>query len=78
MQRGDEELKSVGIFLISKNNYEFLDKYWSENFNYEGYEVLNIDEGSSDEQRELGRRMCEERGIIYLDRREPGLHNNVQ
>jgi len=71
-------VKSVGIFLISKNNYEFLDKYWSKNFNYEGFHVLNIDEGSSDEQKKFGKSVCEKHGIMYLDRDKPGLHSNVE
>ena len=75
---GGDGVKSVGIFLISKNNYEFLDKYWSKNFNYEGFHVLNIDEGSSDEQKAFGKEICQKYGITYLDREKPGLHNNVE
>ena len=71
-------MKKVGIFLISKNNYDFLEKYWVEHFTYEGFEVLNIDEGSSPEEQEKGKKICEANGITYLDREKPGLHNNVK
>ncbi len=71
-------MKSIGIFLISKNNYDFLEKYWIEHFYHEEIEILNIDEGSSPEEKEKGKRICEENGITYLDREKPGLHNNVK
>lgn len=71
-------MKNFGVFLISKNNYEFLDKYWAKNFPYQGYHVVNVDEGSSDEQREYGKKVCAKHGIIFLDRDKPGLHNNVE
>jgi len=77
LQRGDAKLRQVGIFLISKNNYEFLDKYWAKNFNFDGFRVLNIDEGSSSEQRILGKKICKKYGIEYMDRCNPGLQNNV-
>ena len=71
-------MKSAGIFLISKNNYDFLDKYWEKNFPYEGFEVLNIDEGSSPEEQEKGKAICEKYGFTYMDRKTPGLHSNVE
>ena len=71
-------MKKVGIFLISKNNYDFLEKHWVSNFNYEGFEVLNIDEGSSPDEQEKGKKICEKYGIKYLDRKTPGLHHKVK
>jgi len=71
-------MKSVGIFLISKNNYDFLDKYWEKNFPYKGFEVLNVDEGSSPEEQEKGKAICKKYGFVYMDREDPGLHSNVE
>ena len=69
--------KKLGIFLVSKNNYQLLPG-WVDRVNTEGYEVLNIDEDSTPENKEIGKEKCNEFNIHYMDREEKGLQNNIQ
>ena len=71
---------SICILVTSRNNYQLLDKYWAPNIcamNKTGYPILNIDEDSSDEEKLLGKKVCEKHGIQYLDREERGMANNL-
>ncbi len=72
---------SVGIFMTSRNNYDYMDKVWVEKTLIEcdvnNIKVLNIDEDSTDEEKQKGRDMCKRRGITYMDREEPGMHHNI-
>jgi hypothetical protein len=71
------EEKKLGIFLVSKNNYPLLD-VWANRVNTDGYNVLNIDEDSTPEQKKLGEEVCSRYGIHYMDREKKGLQNNIQ
>lgn len=71
---------NICILVTSRNNYQLLDKYWAPNIcamNKSGYPILNIDEDSSDEEKLLGKKVCEKHGIQYLDREERGMANNL-
>jgi len=70
-------MSKTAIFMVSKNNYDFMAKHWIPHMHMDGYEVLNIDEESSDEQREYGKGLCREHGIVFLDRDKTGLQNNM-
>jgi len=69
---------TVGTFVISKNNYRFLEKHWWPHMKplVDG-PVLNIDEGSDDEQKAIGKKMCESYGIEYQDRDRAGVQWNA-
>ena len=47
-------MKKIGLLIISKNNYELLET-WFNNYDYEDFEILNIDDGSSEDQLSLGK-----------------------
>ena len=72
---------SIGIFMTSRNNYDYMDKVWVEktlvDCDVNNIKVLNIDEDSTEEEKKKGREMCERRGITYMDREEPGMHHNI-
>tara|TARA_B100001778_G_scaffold334029_1_gene344102 strand:- start:22205 stop:23155 length:951 start_codon:yes stop_codon:yes gene_type:complete len=68
---------SVGVYVVSKNNYAFFEKHWWPHMSSCGCPVLNIDEGSDEEQRAIGQKFCEAQGIKYLDRDVPGVQNNA-
>lgn len=69
-------MRKLGIFFTTRNNYEMLED-WLKNVDYEGFEVLNIDEDSTTEQKALGKKVCDNYGIKYLDRDKRGFLNNV-
>ena len=46
-------MKNIGIVFTSRNNYELLDN-WMKKVNTEDFFILNIDEDSTEENKELG------------------------
>ena len=52
----------IGIVFTSRNNYELLDN-WCNQTDTSGFDILNIDEDSTDVQKTLGRSVCEKYGI---------------
>jgi len=69
---------TIGTFVISKNNYRFLEKYWWPHMKplVQG-PVLNIDEGSDDNQKQIGKQLCESYRIEYQDRDRAGVQWNA-
>ncbi len=68
---------SIGILITSRNNYEFMDKFWLPRINAGSYPVLNIDEDSSSQEKTYGKKICDRDGVIYMDRQDRGMHNNI-
>ena len=69
--------EQFGILFTSRNNYELLDQ-WCSCIDTEGYYILNIDEDSTDEQKELGKEVCKKHNITYRDREERGMQFNLK
>ncbi len=69
-------MKKLGILFTSRNNYELLQN-WMDNVDNEGFEILNIDEDSAEEQKKLGKQICKKYNIGYMDREERGMQNNI-
>tara|TARA_R100001443_G_scaffold114869_1_gene131517 strand:+ start:494 stop:1489 length:996 start_codon:yes stop_codon:yes gene_type:complete len=69
-------MKKLGIFFTTRNNYDMLED-WLKTTDYEGFEVLNIDEDSTSEQKTLGKEICEKYNVKYMDREKRGFLNNV-
>jgi hypothetical protein len=70
-------MKKLGILFVSKNNYELFD-VWMNRVDVENYFILNIDEDSTLENKEIGKEICTKYGIHYMDREKKGLQNNLQ
>lgn len=73
--------QSIGILVTSRNNYEFMEKFWIprtlEQCDRGKYKVLNIDEDSSEAERKKGILVCNKNNIQFMDREKKGMHNNV-
>lgn len=69
-------MKKIGILFTSRNNYESL-QYWIDNVDTEGFQILNIDEDSDEENKKIGKEVCEKNNIIYMDREDRGMQNNI-
>ena len=63
--------------IISKNNYELLET-WFNNYDYEDFEILNIDDGSSEDQLSLGKLISSKLKINFLKSDKPGVQNNIK
>jgi len=70
-------MSSIGILITSRNNYEFMDKFWLKRINSGKYPVLNIDEDSNKEEKSYGKKICKRDGVAYLDREKRGMLNNI-
>ena len=68
--------KKIGIVFTSRNNYELFDN-WFKKTDTTGYQILNIDEDSTEEQKALGKLVCKKHGITYLDRENRGMLWNL-
>ncbi len=68
---------SIAILITSRNNYGMMDKFWAPRINNGKYQVLNIDEDSSKDQKIIGQDICTKYGFAYMDRDVRGIHNNV-
>jgi len=66
----------TGILITSRNNYSLL-KEWHGLLNNPEQEILSIDEDSTEEQKELGKEICSDLGITYIEREERGMLFNV-
>ena len=60
-------MKKTAILFTSRNNYNLLD-VWLSRVDIEGFSVLNIDEDSTPENKEIGKSVCEKHGVVYMDR----------
>ena len=69
-------MKKLGIFFTTRNNYAMLED-WLKTVDCEGFEILNIDEDSTDEQKSFGKKICEKYNVKYIDREKRVFINNV-
>lgn len=73
-------MSSIGILLTSRNNYDFMEKFWIPNvlgICDINCRVLNIDEDSKSPEKEKGKKLCDQYGISFMNREEKGMHHNI-
>ena len=61
------------IYLSSRNNYEMLEKEVLKNIKTDGFEIINIDDGSIPEQLEYGKKICKNNNIVFLKNKKRGV-----
>ena len=61
------------IYLSSRNNYEMLENEVLKNIKTDGFELINIDDGSDFEQLEYGKTICNDNQIIFLENKKRGV-----
>ena len=69
-------MKNLGILFTSRNNYSLLDE-WLNRVDWDGFEILNIDEDSSKTERKKGIDICKKHNVTYMDREKRGFLNNM-
>ncbi|MBC8421962.1 MAG: hypothetical protein H8E03_00920 [Pelagibacteraceae bacterium] len=68
--------KKIGILFTSRNNYNLFHS-WLDNVDTEGFDILNIDEDSTDLNKTTGKSICDKFNVVYKDREERGMQNNL-
>ena len=66
----------IGILFTSRNNYPMLSD-WCKKVDRENFITLNIDEDSTPKNKELGSKICSDNNIVYMNREERGMQNNM-
>lgn len=67
----------IGILLVTRNNSGML-KEWSETYNYNCVEILNLDESSIKEEKSNIKAICRQKNIWYFDTDGGGLGRNLK
>jgi hypothetical protein len=66
------------IYVSSRNNYDMLEGEVFKNLNTEGFEFINVDDKSCDEEIEKGKSICKEHGIVFLENKSRGVQMATQ
>jgi len=61
------------IFYSSRNNYNMLENEVLKNINFEGFNLINIDDQSSIDQQNYGLKLCNDNNIKYISNKNRGL-----
>ena len=67
----------ITIFYSSRNNYEMLRDEVLPKLNFEGFKVINIDDNSSEEQKNLGRQICKDSNIPFIENTGRGIQWSI-
>jgi glycosyltransferase involved in cell wall biosynthesis len=69
---------NIIIYVSSRNNYDMLSGEVLKNINTEGFEFINVDDKSSEEEIEKGKKICEENDIVFLENESRGVQHATQ
>ena len=61
------EKDNLIIYVSSRNNYDMLEGEVLKNIDREGFELINIDDKSSEEEITKGKNICQKHGIVFLE-----------
>jgi hypothetical protein len=70
--------KNIIIYVSSRNNYDMLEGEVLKNIDFDGFEFINVDDGSCEEEVENGKRICQKNDIIFLHNKSTGVQFATQ
>lgn len=65
--------KKICFFISSRNNYLMLEKEILKNFNLDSFLVINVDDGSNENEINYGKSICDKNNIIFIKNKSFGL-----
>ena len=71
-------MSNIMIYVSSRNNYDMLSGEVLKNINTEGFEFINVDDKSSNEEIKKGRKICKENDIVFLENKSRGIQTATQ
>ena len=71
-------MSDIIIYVSSRNNYDMLNGEVFKNINTEGFEFINVDDKSSPEEIEKGKKICQENDIVFLENKSRGVQMATQ
>lgn len=69
---------NIIIYVSSHNNYDMLEGEVLKNINREGFELINIDDKSCDEEIIKGKTICKKHNIVFLENKSRGVQMATQ
>lgn len=66
------------VYVSSRNNYDMLKGEVLKNINLEGFEFINVDDGSCEEEIQKGQSICKENNIVFLKNKARGVQFATQ
>ena len=69
---------NIIIYVSSKNNYDMFGEEVLKNINTEGFEIINIDDNSSEQEIKKGKQICKDNDIVFLENKSVGVQMATQ
>ncbi len=69
---------NIIVYVSSRNNYDMLEGEVIKNINFEGFEFINVDDGSIDSELKKGRDICKKNNIPFLVNKSRGVQMATQ
>jgi hypothetical protein len=69
---------NIIIYVSSRNNYDMLEGEVLKNINRDGFEFINIDDKSCDEEIAKGKAICKKHNIVFLENKSRGVQMATQ
>lgn len=69
---------NVIIYVSSRNNYDMLEGEVLKNIDTEGFEFINVDDKSCDEEIAKGKTICKNHDIVFLENKSRGVQMATQ
>jgi hypothetical protein len=69
---------NIIIYVSSRNNYDMLEGEVLKNIDTEGFEFINVDDGSSGDEIEKGKTICKNHDIVFLENKSRGVQMATQ
>jgi hypothetical protein len=71
-------MSNIIIYVSSRNNYDMLSGEVLKNINTDGFEFINVDDKSSTEELEKGKKICKDNDIVFLENKSRGVQMATQ
>ena len=69
---------NIIIYVSSRNNYDMLEGEVLKNIDTEGFEFINVDDKSCDEEIAKGKAICKDHNIVFLENKSRGVQMATQ
>ena len=66
------------IYVSSRNNYDMLSGEVLNNIDTEGFEFINVDDNSSEDEITKGKQICKDNDIVFLENKSRGVQMATQ
>jgi hypothetical protein len=70
--------ENIIVYVSSRNNYDMLEGEVLNNIDTEGFEFINVDDNSCDEELEKGKAICKKHDIVFLENKDRGVQMATQ